>query len=87
MIVSAKVWCAYLHMYNVHICTVLACALRIFIYYVSKEKNINLFAVHLTLELVAMEVCFLTSGETLTVLEESLGSQGWHFQIQATILS
>ena len=97
MIVSAKVWCAYV--IYVHICTVLACALRIFIYYVSKEKNINLFAVHLTLELVAMEVCFLTSGETLTVLEdelqgqtakgseESLGSQGWHFQIQATILS
>ena len=49
--------------------------LRIFIYYVSKEKNINLFAVHLTLELVAMEVCFLTSGETLTVLEDELQGQ------------
>ena len=73
MIVSAKVWCAYV--IYVHICTVLACALRIFIYYVSKEKNINLFAVHLTLELVAMEVCFLTSGETLTVLEDELQGQ------------
>ena len=35
----------------------------------------NLFALHLTFDLVAMEVCFLTSGETLIVLEDELQGQ------------
>ena len=32
--------------------------------------QIILFVLHFTLDLAAMEVCFLTSGETLTVLDE-----------------
>ena len=46
--------------------------------YVLTEKtheNTNLLPLHVTLHLVAMEVCFLVSGETLTVLGDEVQGQ------------